>query len=140
VASEVLFLSAMAASARAARQAVDQLPFDHDQEARLNVRLLVTELVTNSVRHAGLSAADSIRLELEMRDGSLWVAVTDSGPGFDRPAFAGPPEGVSGRGLHLVDVLADRWGLGQARDGLGWTVWFEIDLDEQLPRRESKGM
>ena len=73
-----------------------------------------------------------------MRDGSLSVAATDSGPGFDRPSFARPPDGASGRGLHLVDVLADRWGLGQARDGPGWKVWFEIDLDEQLPPPESK--
>jgi anti-sigma regulatory factor (Ser/Thr protein kinase) len=102
VASEVLFLSAMAASARAARQAVDELPFDHDQDAWLNARLLVTELVTSSVRHAGLSAADSISLELEVRDGSLWVAVTDPGPGFDRPSFARPPEGASGPDRFIV--------------------------------------
>jgi hypothetical protein len=75
---------------------------------------------------------------LEVRDGSLWVAVTDSGAGFDRPSFAEPPEGAFGRDLHLVDALADRWGLGQARDGAGWTVWFEIDTDERVPRRESE--
>jgi anti-sigma regulatory factor (Ser/Thr protein kinase) len=49
--------------------------------------------------------------------------VTDHGPGFE-PAPARPgPDQVAGRGLFLVDALADRWG---SADG-GTRVWFEVD-------------
>jgi hypothetical protein len=50
--------------------------------------------------------------------------VTDHGPGFARVAEHRPgPEDPGGRGLSLVDALADRWG---SADG-GTRVWFEVD-------------
>ena len=113
--------------ARAAREAVDGLPLDEHDEAAFNVRLLVAELVGNSVRHAGLGSADSITLGFRRRDGLLRVEVTDRGPGSQRPSFNGPAA-TAGRGLHLVDALADRWGTQPAPHKDGWLVWFEIDL------------
>jgi anti-sigma regulatory factor (Ser/Thr protein kinase) len=85
------------------------------------MRLLVTELVANSVRHAG---ADTVTLKVRVRHDAVWTEVTDQGPGFD-PAVTGTPrEHKTGWGLFLVERLADRWGAaieaGQTR------VWFEL--------------
>lgn len=124
-----LRLAATVESVRAARHAVDAIDQlnDHD-EAAFNTRLLVTELVGNSVRHAGLEPADIITLDMEIRSRSVRVEVRDPGPGFTRPSFsADPPIGTSGRGLYLVDALADRWGVSRTPAGEA-RVWFEIDL------------
>jgi anti-sigma regulatory factor (Ser/Thr protein kinase) len=91
-----------------------------------HARLLVTELVANSIRHAGLADADVIDLDVSMQSDRLRVEVTDHGPGFDAPHLVEPPAGTSGRGLFLVDALADVWGV--ARTGAATTVWFEIIL------------
>ena len=114
-------------SVRVAREAVDALPLHEHDEAAFNVRLLVAELVGNSVRHAGLGSADSIMLGFRLRDGLLRVEVTDRGPGFHRPSFKGSATSA-GRGLHLVDALADHWGTLPAPHKDGWLIWFELDL------------
>jgi integral membrane sensor domain MASE1 len=91
-----------------------------------DLRLLVSELVTNSVRHARLRPGDLIRLQVELSDRALRVQVSDPGEGFsaDLPEpTAGEP---GGWGLFFTEQLADRWGVD--REG-GWTtVWLEIDL------------
>jgi anti-sigma regulatory factor (Ser/Thr protein kinase) len=115
-------------AAGAARHAVDQLPLDDYLEAHFNLRLLVAELVSNSVRHAHLAAGDLITLEVATRRGLVRAVVGDRGKGFSRPEFGDePPSGTSGRGLFLVDALADRWGTGKGQGGES-TVWFELDL------------
>ena len=124
-----LELPATVESARAARRAVDTLRFDRHVEAGFNLRLLITELVGNSVRHAGLSSADTIILEIQIGSAQIRVQVTDRGPGFTRPVFDGPPSGTGGRGLCLVDALADRWGAGPTPGHDGWLVWFELDVE-----------
>ena len=87
-------------------------------------RLLLTEVVTNSVIHGGSKdSSDWIGLDVELSPEALRVEVRDHGPGF-RPAPALPsPMETGGRGLYLVDELADRWGVA---DG-GRRVWFELD-------------
>jgi anti-sigma regulatory factor (Ser/Thr protein kinase) len=124
-----LRLAATVESVRAARHAVDAIDQLNDfDEAAFNTRLLVTELVGNSVRHAGLDPADIITLDLEVRPGTVRVEVRDPGPGFSRPSFDDqPPLGTSGRGLYLVDALADRWGVSRTPGGEA-RVWFEIDI------------
>ncbi len=124
-----LLLPARVESARAARHAVDKLRFDQHGEAVFHLRLLITELVGNSVRHAGLSSADTIILEIQIRPHQFRAQVTDRGPGFTRPVFDEPPTGSGGRGLYLVDALADRWGAEPTPEHDGWLVWFELDLD-----------
>ena len=124
-----LELPASVESARAARRAVDKLRFDQHVEAVFNLRLLITEIVGNSVRHAGLSSADTIILEIQIGSAQIRVQVTDRGPGFTRPVFDGPPSGTGGRGLCLVDALADRWGAGPTPGHDGWLVWFELDVE-----------
>jgi DNA-binding NarL/FixJ family response regulator len=85
------------------------------------IELLTSELVTNAVRHANSAA----RVAVEVVGAKVRVSVTDDGPGV--PATARPsPDAESGRGLDLVQGLADRWGV-IALD-VGKTVWFEADV------------
>lgn len=108
----------------AARQALVGLPVVPDD--RLDaVQLLVTELVTNSVVHAGLSPGEQIELSVARSAAGLRVEVADGGPGFDPPPPPDDPFAESGRGLALVDMISDRWGV--ARNGRT-RVWFELDL------------
>jgi integral membrane sensor domain MASE1/anti-sigma regulatory factor (Ser/Thr protein kinase) len=91
-----------------------------------NVRLLVSELVTNSVRHSQTGAADEIELRVAVFADRLRVEVSDRGAGFDRKVRVPERGSGSGWGLYLVDQLADRWGV--SRDD-STRVWFEIDRD-----------
>lgn len=83
--------------------------------------LLVSELVTNAIRHAGGSRCD---LTLHLSDGVLRVEVRDESP--RPPARRAPgPDDTSGRGLVLIDSLAAQWGT-QPGPGRGKVVWFEL--------------
>src|SRR2546421_12847205 len=67
----------------AARLALADLDSNLDPSTAFDVRLLVSELVTNSVQHASVSADDSIQLQVEIRGEAVRVEVYDPGPGFD---------------------------------------------------------
>jgi anti-sigma regulatory factor (Ser/Thr protein kinase) len=88
------------------------------------VQLLVSELVTNAVRHAGLGPKDVIRLVVELRRRALRVEVHDPGGGFEPGPPSPDPSRPSGWGLYLVNELADRWGVDSKRRT---QVWFELD-------------
>jgi anti-sigma regulatory factor (Ser/Thr protein kinase) len=104
-----------------ARHALGRLRSDIDPPLMETLRLLVTELVTNSVRHAG---ADSVVLRVLVGRTAVWTEVADEGPGFD-PADATPPgRDRPGWGLFLVERLAHRWGVNHA--GRSTKVWFEL--------------
>jgi anti-sigma regulatory factor (Ser/Thr protein kinase) len=114
-------------AAARARRALDRFA-DHLPEPRLrDLRLLVSELVTNAVRHAGLSDADRIRLLAMRQGGALRVEVHDPGTGFEPRPPAPDPARASGWGLDLVQELADRWGMDGS--GPGTRIWFELDAD-----------
>jgi anti-sigma regulatory factor (Ser/Thr protein kinase) len=86
--------------------------------------LLTSELVTNAVNHAGMTATEDILLRL--LDGSrLRVEVVDSGPGFDPPNAWTDGERIHGWGLLLVDRLAAAWGVEP--EGSRNKDWFELD-------------
>jgi serine/threonine-protein kinase RsbW len=108
-----------------ARHALDGIPpagFPAGRQS--DVRLLVSELVTNAVRHAELAPADVIRLVVDAGDSVLRVEVHDPGGGFVPVQPAPDPARPSGWGLFLVAELADRWGVES--DGMTH-VWFELD-------------
>jgi anti-sigma regulatory factor (Ser/Thr protein kinase) len=106
------------------RHALDRLEGAIESDQLSELRLLVTELLTNSVRHGAL-AEDWITLDVEIYANSVQVAVTDRGPGFE-PAPTPRPhrDRLGGWGLCLVDHLADRWGVNT---GDQTEVWFELD-------------
>jgi anti-sigma regulatory factor (Ser/Thr protein kinase) len=92
--------------------------------------LLVSELVTNAVVHAGTTVDLLCRLEAAGQDGpALVLEVTDHHPARTlRAVVEGPPDTAEGgRGLHLVAVLADSWGITYHRDRK--TVWCRVALD-----------
>ena len=105
-----------------AREAVVTLPVIETTRAKL--ALLVSELVTNAIRHAGLGAGDPIDLHVMSRDSHVRIAVHDGGPGFDpgKPNGHGAPNG--GFGLALVAALSEEWGV-ERRNG-GCTVWCAV--------------
>jgi anti-sigma regulatory factor (Ser/Thr protein kinase) len=106
------------------RHALDRLEGALATEQLSELRLLVTELVTNSVRH-GTEDDDWILLEVEIYANSVRAVVTDHGPGFvPEPEPKPHADRPGGWGLCLVDRLADRWGV--ERDG-ETAVWFELD-------------
>src|SRR3954466_16411063 len=117
----------------AARLALADIDSHLNPSAAFDVRLLVSELVTNSVQHAQVAAEDSIVLTVSLADNTVRVEVRDEGPGFGPPPPP-PPAGPSapprddagaGWGLFLVEQRADDWGVGEAGKG----VWFEIRRD-----------
>jgi anti-sigma regulatory factor (Ser/Thr protein kinase) len=110
-----------ASEARHALKDFDDAQFDGRMR---DVRLLVSELVTNAVRHANLDAGDVIVLVVELGDEALRVEVHDPGGGFVPRAPAPDPARPSGWGLYLVAELADRWGVDSDERTL---VWFELD-------------
>jgi serine/threonine-protein kinase RsbW len=113
-------------AASAARHALDDLG-DAVPDARLrDVRLLVSEVVTNAVRHANLATGDVIELVVELKRRTLRVEVHDPGGGFVPSAPSPDPTRPSGWGLYLVAELADRWGVDSDETTL---VWFEFDRE-----------
>ena len=83
--------------------------------------LLTSELVTNVVLHVGQPM--TVRAVRERPD-LFRVEVTDPSPAAPEMRHA-EPDDVKGRGLAIVDSLADDWGTRFADDGK--TVWFTID-------------
>ena len=109
-------------AAAEARHALADFALDDGRER--DVRLLVSELVTNAVRHANLAPGDVILLVIDLEDSVLRVEVHDPGGGFIPRAPAPDPARPSGWGLYLVEELADRWGVDSDDSTL---VWFELD-------------
>ena len=89
--------------------------------------LLATELLTNALRYTGggavvtatLSQGPDHRLRVEVQDGLARRPVR-------RPVRIDCEPGTSGRGLLLVEALADAWGVQARRSGKA--VWFELDV------------
>jgi anti-sigma regulatory factor (Ser/Thr protein kinase) len=89
-----------------------------------SAKLLVSELVTNSVRHSGGSAADSVTVRVRLTPSRLGLEVEDHGSGLISPK-APDPETGAGLGLNLVRTLSERWGVERVADGRT-RVWAQI--------------
>ena len=85
--------------------------------------LLISELVTNSVLHGG----PPIVLAVDCDGAGLHVRVRDGGSTLPQPRAAGD-DAEHGRGMTLVDLLSDTWGVEPVADlhGEGKAVWFEL--------------
>lgn len=112
-------------SAAAARQAIGDLSPGLPDDLVGDVRLLVSELVTNALRHASLRDEDTIKLTVSVSSSRVRVEVLHPGEGFEAPDVPTDPEAVEGWGLYLVATLADRWGVVNEA---GTRVWFELDI------------
>lgn len=85
------------------------------------VELMVSELATNCIRHE----RTSFHIAILQTPHEIRVEVTDSGGG--RPTMRSPgPDEPSGRGLQIVDMLSEHWGV-QPESPSGKTVWFTLD-------------
>jgi len=83
--------------------------------------LLTSELVTNAVVHG----YGGPRIEVRRTADDLWIGVEDTGNRL--PCLAGEDVASSGgRGMRLVNALADGWGVGRPVGGGGKTVWFQL--------------
>ncbi|MEA2309714.1 MAG: serine/threonine-protein kinase RsbW [Thermoleophilaceae bacterium] len=108
----------------AARLALAKIDDVVDESQAFDVRLLVSELVTNSVQHAKVGPDESIKLDVSIASELIRVEITDHGPGFEPPTDTGGAERERGWGLFFVSQLATRWGVEPGEPGC---VWFEID-------------
>src|SRR5213592_868653 len=109
-----------------ARQALRDLARELPGPVLEDIRLLVSELVTNSVRHAGLGPDATIGLRVEVLPERIRVEVSDPGPGFEPGGESPSIYQDSGWGLYLVEQVATRWGVELEE---ATRVWFEIDRD-----------
>ena len=108
-----------------ARHALDRLVGLLPPAKLEDVRLVVSELVTNSVLHAGLSPDDRICLSVVVSAGSVRGRVCDPGLGFEKPSKLSPRHDLRGGwGLPIVEAISDRWDV--EKEG-HVCVWFEID-------------
>jgi anti-sigma regulatory factor (Ser/Thr protein kinase) len=109
---------------RLARAAImGWLPSSIARRVCQDAQLLVSELVSNSVQHAGTAADAPITITSGLTDALLWFEVTDAGR--DRTVTRRAPLPLNGMGLNMVDTAASRWG---STDGDGTRVWFELAL------------
>lgn len=85
--------------------------------------LLTSELVTNAVVHGRAP------VELTIRDHSSTIRIAVSDGESKLPTVDGSrpdPAVQNGRGIYLVDRIADRWGTTTSEPGPGKSVWFEL--------------
>jgi anti-sigma regulatory factor (Ser/Thr protein kinase) len=108
-------------AAAEARRAIAALRADLDPPLMETLRLLVTELITNSVRH---TAADSVTLKVAVGKSAVLTEVSDTGPGLEPECIEQAGADDTGWGLFLVQRLATKWGV--KHDGPLKRVWFEL--------------
>ncbi|MFD9566332.1 ATP-binding protein [Streptomyces sp. NPDC059994] len=87
--------------------------------------LLLSELMTNAVRHAHVPLGQAVVARCVLGGDIFRVEVIDANVALPCPRPAGPDDG-SGRGLALVEALSDAWGANPRPYGTGKTVWFEL--------------
>jgi anti-sigma regulatory factor (Ser/Thr protein kinase) len=104
-----------------ARRAIGELRADLDPPLMETLRLLVTELVTNSVRH---TAADFVTLKVAVGKSAVLTEVADAGPSLEPESVEQAGDEDTGWGLFLVQRLAQSWGV--KHDGPLKRVWFEL--------------
>ena len=109
-------------SIRAARTFATRVIGDAPVEVRESVAVMVSELSTNALVHA----ASCFDVVVDLSDSAVTVAVTDWGEGA--PELQSPDSTEPhGRGLRIVEALADEWGITSTSDEAK-TIWFRLSL------------
>jgi anti-sigma regulatory factor (Ser/Thr protein kinase) len=111
------------------REAIAAWEIEIDADAAV---LLTSELVTNAVTHDG---GDVITLAISCCSCQLRVDVHDSSTTLPSPACVAPFDAETGRGLMLVDTLADQWGYYRTSAGKG--VYFTLTFPSALSRDDA---
>ena len=122
---------------RVARSAIAQWLVDHVSPAVLETALLlVSELVSNSVRHSGVREGEDVVVRVHLWREGFRLEVED--PGRSGVIAPQPPDlrRGGGMGLNLVHTLSERWGVVRAADG-PTCVWAR--LPRQLPAYQPAG-
>lgn len=109
----------------AARRSLDPLVGSIGDDALDRLQLLVTELVTNSLKHGALADGDQITLDVYVDEDAVYAEVHDNGVGFTPRQPDLDPLRTSGWGLWLLDRLTTRWGI---ENTAGTTAWFEMPV------------
>lgn len=107
-------------SAPAARLFIDEIGWGEDKETKRRLAAAVSEVVTNSILHA----RTDFSVEVTIRDDRIRVGVKDESPELPVRQLHQSLQ-PTGRGLLILDEMADRWGFSP--DSSGKTVWFEIE-------------
>jgi serine/threonine-protein kinase RsbW len=105
-----------------------------DRTIASDAELIVSELVTNSVRHAGVGSDQMVTVDLHLLDERLRIAVTDPGCELEPRLLSETADGLGGHGLRLVSQLSAAWGVGRDADG-ATQVWCDLALDPGRGRR-----
>jgi anti-sigma regulatory factor (Ser/Thr protein kinase) len=124
--SSVLVLPFTASSVGVARRHLvsDLIEAGVCASAVTDAALVISELLSNALRHAGPLPGSGIRVAWDLDADSVRISVSDGG-GPSRPEFGEPtPTTTGGRGLRIVARLSRRW--GTLCDDDGTTVWAEV--------------
>lgn len=125
-------LPALPTALAQARQAVAEHLWRRVTPSELDsIKLVVTELIANSIRHAGLTSEHRIDVLLEDRGDHIRIEVSDAGPCLGAPS---PPHDDGGRGLMLVAGLSRQWGWEKQPR---CKVWSEVELSDRPQLRTS---
>ena len=92
-----------------------------------DAQLLVSELVTNSVRHSGVPAGSEVIVSVSVTPGMVRVDVEDPGHAGAIAPHAPDLGTGGGYGLNLVQALSERWGMERVAEG-GTRVWAQLAL------------
>lgn len=111
-------------STRSARHFVLRAVGDAPPGLRDAIAVMTGELAMNAVQHARAG----YQVTVELADGTLRVEVTDPGGTYPAAGPMPPPNSSCGRGLPIVDSLADDWGITPAPHGPGKSIWFTIAI------------
>lgn len=116
---------------------LDAWGIPYGSDAHDVVTLVVAELCANAVRHGHVAGRDfHVLLTADPATGTVRIEVSDTrGEHLPRVPATTAQDGDGGRGLLLVEALADRWGCSpRATGGPGKTVWAECAADRATPR------
>lgn len=100
-------------------EAAGVLPEDRD-----DAMLVLSELVSNAVKHAAPLPSGDIRVRWEVLDDVLHIEITDGGAGTRPHASVAALSALGGRGLDIVRTVSTQWGVTEGEDSV--TVWAEV--------------
>lgn len=86
-------------------------------EVQVRAELILSELVTNAIRHGSRRADDVINIDLTVEGAAIFASVLDSGEPFAVPEFSPSADQIGGFGLHIVEQLASTWKIERRDDG-----------------------